>query len=145
MKLCKICGCGALWVLNRVPVQPWVKAGLLVDKTIQIYFRRICTITEFSSHRTETLLFCRRTWPPLRQLKNGNSSERNFSSHVTALRPCVLRYMSLKNMNCHFRSTLLKIVCPVDFLLRDKCATHFKDNRQLSKWRIRWPVSHDLP
>ena len=26
---------------------------------------------------------------------------------------------------------------PCSFLLRDKCATHFKDNRQLSKWRIR--------
>ena len=52
MILCKICGGGALWVLNRVPVQPRVKAGMLVDKTIQIYFRRICIITEFSSHRT---------------------------------------------------------------------------------------------
>lgn len=57
MILCKICGCRALWVLNWVPVQPRVKAGLLVNKTIQIYFRRICIITEFSSHRTETRLF----------------------------------------------------------------------------------------
>ena len=39
-------------MLNRVPVQPQVKAGMLVDKTIQIYFRRICIIKEFSTHRT---------------------------------------------------------------------------------------------
>jgi len=134
MILCKICGCRALCVLNRVPVQPRVKAGLLVDKTIQIYFRRICIIKAFSSHRTETLVFV-----------DEHGRRDVFSSHVTALRLCVLRYMSPKNMKCHFRSTLLKIVCPAVFLLRDKCATHFKVNRQLSKWSIRWPVSHDLP
>ena len=47
-------------------------------ETIQIYFRRICIITEFSSHRTETLLFLSTNMAAVTSVKKRQFTREKF-------------------------------------------------------------------